>query len=441
MSFLYKFGTALLGISIYTIVNLSWFNAGESFGSDFIPSKPNVSSLHLSNAFSDKKQFDVVDNSVEHFLNRYELAGASVAIAKDGKMVFAKGYGYADKELSLHVQPYNLFRIASVSKLITAVAIMKLVEAGKLSLESKVFGKDGILNDSKYLHYRDKSVEKITVRELLNHSGGWSNRYGDPMFMPSVISHQMHKDYPIKGPDIIEFMLGKRLHFAPGSRSSYSNFGYAILEQVIDKASGMDYQKFVKTNVLYPLDIFDMQIGHSYASERLDLEVKYYEPEDNYLVSDHMDPNHMVLRSNGGNDIEALGAAGGWVASSTDLLKLVLSVDGFDYPKDILSKASIKEMTTKEFEGADPLGWRGVREGKYWYRTGTLAGTSAFVMRRNDGISYVIIFNTSSWKGPAFSSDIKRMMESTIAKIDKWPDYNLMDLNNKQIKGRKKVIF
>jgi len=439
MSLLYKISISLIGVIILSIANLSFFKSSESFGGDFVPLTPKVSSLHISNAFSDKEEFEVIDHNVERFLRRNNLAGASLSIAKDGKVVFAKGYGFADKERSISVQPYNLFRIASVSKLVTAVAIMKLVEFDSLSLESKVFGINGILNDSSYLSYKDKKVEQITVRQLLNHSAGWTNRWGDPMFMPNVISSKLKKDYPIKGKDIIEFMLQKSLHYPPGTMSSYSNFGYTVLEQVIEKASGMDYEMFVKTHVLYPLEIFDMQIGKSYLSERLDLEVKYYEPQENFFVPDYMGKQEDVLRSYGGNDIKTLGAAGGWVSSSTDLLKLVLAIDGFDNPKDILSKESIKEMISIELLGGSPLGWRGVKEGKYWYRTGTLAGTAALVVRKDDGLTYVIIFNSSSWKGPEFANDIKYMMDYTLAKVDEWPKYDLLALGKKS--NRKKVIF
>ncbi|MCW3805761.1 serine hydrolase domain-containing protein [Plebeiibacterium marinum] len=441
MSLLYKITTSTTILLTLGIISLSVFDSGNSFGGDFIPPKPTVSSHRISNVFSDLEEFEVVDYNVNRFLRRNNLAGASLSIAKDGKLVFAKGYGYADKERSISVEPYNLFRIASVSKLITAVAIMKLSEEGKLTLESKVFGSDGILNDSIYLNYRDKKVERITVRQLLNHSAGWTNRWGDPMFMPTVISQKLGVEYPIESEDIIQFMLQKRLHYPPGTMSSYSNFGYTILEQVIEKASGLDYEMYVKTNVLYPLEIFDMQIGRSYPWERLDLEVKYYEPQDGYFVKDHMGGAEQVLRSYGGNDIKTLGAAGGWVSSTTDLLKLVVAIDGFDEPEDILSEESINEMVSKELLGGSPLGWRGVRDGKYWYRTGTLAGTSALVMRRDDGISYAIVFNTSSWKGPEFANDIKYMMDRSIAKIDEWPTQNLFDLKTKEKPSRKRIIF
>ncbi len=440
MTFLYKSGIALSGVIALVIANIAFFNFGNSFGGDFVPPAPTVSSHRISNAFSDQKRFEIVDYNIERFIKRNSLAGASVSVVKDGKLVFTKGYGFSDKENSIQVQPYNLFRIASVSKLITSVGIMKLVESNQLSLESKVFGTEGVLNDSIFLNYRDKKVENITVRQLLNHSAGWTNRWGDPMFMPNVIAKKLNKSYPITKEDIIQFMLQKRLHYPPGTMSSYSNLGYAILEKVIENASGMDYELFIKTSVLYPLEIFDMQIGGSYPWERVDQEVKYYEPDDAYMVEDHLGGEELVPRSYGGNDIKVLGAAGGWIASSTDLLRLVVAIDGFDYPEDIISQSSIDEMISMELVGGSPLGWRGVRK-NYWYRTGTLAGTSALVVRYNDGITYAIVFNTNSWKGPEFANDIKYMMDRTIAKVESWPDYNLFELRNKEKPRRNSIIF
>ncbi len=399
----------------------------QSFGTDFTPPTPVVSSLRISGFFSDDPAFSQIDRSVERFLQVNEMVGASVAIAKDGNLVFTKGYGWADKENRIRTEPYHLFRVASVSKLITAAGIMILVEEGKLNLDDYVFGPKGILNEYPFDSYRDKNVEKIKVIHLLNHSGGWTNRWGDPMFMPQVVAHALNKDTPVDVTDIIRFMLGKRLHFKPGTRSSYSNLGYAILGKIIEQVSGEDYESFIKTNLLYPLGIFDMQIGGSYLSERAELEVKYYEPSDSYLVRDFRNENIMVPRSYGGNDIKTLGAAGGWIASSTDLLKFMLAIDGMNIPQDILSRESIERMTTPMKPYLDPIGWRGINSNS-WYRTGTLAGTSALMVRRNDGISYVILFNSSTWKGPMLASDIRRMMDYAIRKTSDWPQYNLFEL-------------
>ena len=86
-----------------------------------------------------------VDNAVNDFMNTYSVPGVSVAIARDDKLVYVKSYGLADKTGNKAVTDKSLFRLASISKTITSVAIMKLLEAGKLSLNQTVFGEDGIL--------------------------------------------------------------------------------------------------------------------------------------------------------------------------------------------------------------------------------------------------------------------------------------------------------
>ena len=144
----------------------------ETLGTDFTPPAPIASSFKISGFFSEDKNFKYIDNRVNRFIEQWSIAGASVAIAKDGKMVFAKGYGYADKETEIQAEPYHLFRVASISKLITSVGIMKLAQEGKLSLNQKVFGPNGILNDYPYNNYLDIRVENIEVVHLLNHSGG-----------------------------------------------------------------------------------------------------------------------------------------------------------------------------------------------------------------------------------------------------------------------------
>ncbi|MFW5753953.1 MAG: serine hydrolase domain-containing protein, partial [Marinilabiliaceae bacterium] len=338
----------------------------QSFGTDFTPSEPEATSLRISGFFSDDPQFSSVDKEVERFLSRNEMKGASVAIAKDGKMIFAKGYGWADEENRIRTEPYHLFRVASVSKLITAAGIMKLVEEEQLDLNDKVFGPEGILNQPPYDDYVDPKVEDIEIIHLLNHSGGWTNRWGDPLFIPSAVARELDKEFPIERSDIVEFMLGKRLHYKPGTMSSYSNLGYAILGEVIEEISGSDYETFIKTNILYPLDIFDMKIGGSYLTERAELEVKYYEPANPYRVPDHRNPDNKVKRSYGGNDIQTLGPAGGWIGSATDLLKFLLSIDGLSNSDDILSQKSIETMTISQKPYLDPIGWRRTRNHS-WY--------------------------------------------------------------------------
>jgi hypothetical protein len=96
--------------------------------------------LRLTNEMSEIHEFEGFERVMKYFLKRWDIVGASVAVARDGKLIYARGFGYTDSTLHQPVEPYHRFRIASISKLITAVAIMKLNEEGKLSVYDRVFG-------------------------------------------------------------------------------------------------------------------------------------------------------------------------------------------------------------------------------------------------------------------------------------------------------------
>ena len=103
---------------------------------------------------------------------------------------------FADEEENVPMDVMHVFRIASISKLITAVAIMKLQEEGKLTLQDRVFGPEGILNDTIFSDIKDPRTTKITVENLLRHQGGFSIAYGDPMFCPVEIARKMQVPPP-----------------------------------------------------------------------------------------------------------------------------------------------------------------------------------------------------------------------------------------------------
>lgn len=377
------------------------------------------------NKLIEEQNAGVIDAFMEKFRIQNGLKGVALAVVKDEKLVFARGYGYSNEEAQIQVTPNNLFRLASVSKLITAVAIMKLVENSKISLESKVFGKDGILNDEQFLNIKDKRLEKITVRNLLNHSGGWTQRYGDLAFLPKAVSKGVGDPLPVTIDSYIKFVTTHRVHFEPGSNSVYSNLGYLILGKVISKVAGTDYESFVKKAVLEPAGITDMRLGGSFLEDALPNEVRYYQPEDGQPIESYDGSGRMVPKTYGGNDIHLLGSAGGWLASPIDLMKLVIVIDNEPKVKDILSPESITQMTQVDPFGLDPLGWRATNDRGEWWRTGTLPGSSALVKRQPDGISWVILSNTSNYKGPHLAKEMDRVMSRILLKVDQWPDYNL----------------
>jgi len=365
-----------------------------------------------------------IEKEANTFLKQWNLAGMTMAIVKHGKLVYAQGFGYSDIETKQPVSPGQLFRIASVSKLITAVAIMKLVEHKSISLDSKVFGPGAIIKDTIFNKVKDPRLYKITVRHLLAHAGGWSVHYGDMAFNSLLVLELNGEKGAATMDSYSRFIASRRLHFDPGTRSSYSNMGYMFLRKVIESVTGKSYEEYVRSEVLKPIGITDMHIGKSFLSERRFNEVKYYESDNDEMVSCFDGSGRMVPKPYGGNPIELLGPAGGWIASSIELAKLLVSVDGFSDVPDILPKNLINEMTEhKFFKG--PLGWKVVKDNGDWIRTGSMAGTSALVKRQENGFSWVVIINSSSWKGPRLPAYINAMMGKIEKRINNWPNHDL----------------
>ena len=408
------------------LISLISFNPGAQENSMLVINKLVPRNVRLNNIESTRNEFSGVEKTINSFLRKWSIAGASIAIAKDGRLVYARGFGFADTATKAEVQPYNLFRIASISKLVTAVGIMRLREEGLLSLNDTVFGSDGILNDPYFSEPKDKRVYGITVAHLLSHEAGWSQRYGDHMFMPILIAEKMGVKPPVDTKTIVRFALDKRLQYTPGAGRAYSNLGYSILGLVIEKVSGMPYEDYCRKKVLEPLGIYDMKIAGNLPSEKAPFEVTYYEPSDVQLKPSIYGTGEMVTPSYGGNDIRALGGAGAWLATAPDLMRLLLAVDGFKTRQDILGDESIRFMTDND-NGFAPVGWKATIYDGTWWRTGSFPGTAGMMKRQSDGISWVVLFNSSAWNGPEIYSYINNMMYRVISQFKPWPDYDLFN--------------
>jgi CubicO group peptidase (beta-lactamase class C family) len=385
----------------------------------------------LQNSDSDTLTLRVVDSLIEKFRTKWLIGGLSLAIANNGRLVYAKGFGYANQEKQEAMSPQHRFRIASVSKLITAAAVMQLADKGRLKLTDKVFGAAGILSDSLYLNAKDKRVYEIEVRHLLQHTGGWKNTFrADPMFIPLEVAAYMRQKPPIDLDVIIRFMLSQTTLAEPGEVFDYSNFGYCLLGRVIEKISGQSYERYVQENLLAPLGIRQMQIGNNRYEEQLPNEVTYYDHQGASLKPDINGSGKKVSRTYGGTDIHLLGAAGGWIASPVELLRLTLSLDGMASVPDILSQESIHQMScnsgnlSQDSTRCLEIGWRYCNP-QEWVRTGYFGGTHAVICRRSDGITWVLLTNQSSWRGPYFSFEVLPEMERILSAVKAFPQRDL----------------
>lgn len=365
----------------------------------------------LSNKASDIPALAQMDSEIERFRNKWEIKGISLAITRHDSLLYAKGFGWADEEVGAKMETSSMMRIASASKLVTATAIMKLLEQGRLRLDSKVFGEKGLLNDTAFTNaMRDRRMVDITVDDLLQHKGGFTLGAGDPMFNTADIMEVKHLKTPPTNPELVKIVLGRRLGFTPGSGRRYSNFGYMLLSLVIEKVTGMSYWDFVTKEILEPAGAYRFRPATNYYTERHPDETKYYGP-DTVKVKEFNGSRRMVDRVYGGSNVNGLMGAGGWIATPSDLARLVASIDGDPGVKDILSPGSVAQMTYHDGEDKQTRGWTDSDGKGKWTRTGTLGSTHVLIERFPDGECWVFSTNSGVWTGHNFSRDLARLVD------------------------------
>jgi len=346
---------------------------------------------------------DLIRNNVQAYMNKHNIPGLSIALTKDGRLIYAAGFGQADQSSGEEVSPDHLFRVASVSKPITSVTIMRLLEQGMISsLDKKVFGPNGLLGSKYSTPANNKKIESVTVRQLLEHASGFTNAYGDPMFE--------HTNYTRD--QLINWALANK---APqndaGTVYEYSNFGYCILGRIVEKVTGQSYETYVRNNVLNKAGITRMVIAGNSLTERKPGEVVYY-PSSAYNLNARRFDSH-----------------GGWIATPIDLMRFMVRVDGLSTKSDIVGSGSYTTMTTKpgikDKNGNDPnyaFGWI-VGSGYQWHN-GAMPGTLGLMARAPNGFGYSALVNTRPG-GDQFAGELKQMLDQIIAAISSWPAYDL----------------
>jgi N-acyl-D-amino-acid deacylase len=380
--------------------------------------------------------FENYDRSMAMFMEKHRLPGASIAVTNGGKVVFAKGYGYADVAVNEKVQRDSLFRIASISKPITAVAVLQLHERGKLDLDDSAFmllDMNEVFDDAEEI---EKRLRDITIRHLLQHRGGWDrNASFDAMFRSVTFAEESGADPPADQQAVIHAMLTQPLDFVPGERYAYSNFGYCLLGRVIEKLTGQSYESYVKQNILDPIGATQMRLGATRLEGRAEDEVRYYHPGTGKSVF-QSDLKQMVPHPYGAWNLEAMDSHGGWLASATDLAKFAAA---FDNPANcpILSEKSINLMHQRPpgvaghtHEGIEKpvyysFGWsnRVVSDGKLnrWH-TGSLPGTASILIRRHDGKNFVALMNSRvSPVSEHLGREMDQLLHQMANQVEAWP--------------------
>uniref|UniRef100_A0A0K0DY70 Beta-lactamase domain-containing protein n=1 Tax=Strongyloides stercoralis TaxID=6248 RepID=A0A0K0DY70_STRER len=353
-----------------------------------------------------EKQLDFLNDRVTRFMKELDIPGLSIAISKHEKLKFAAGYGYADLRNKLQVTSDNQFRVGSISKPITATAIMILIDKGILCLEYKIFGKQGILGkDFIRTNMYGKYIEEIKLRHLLEHtSGGWDNLTNDPAWIEPNLDLK----------NLIETVLENfHLKYKPGTQWIYSNFGYLLLGYIIEKYSQMSYENFVKQNIWKMGNVTDIEVAKPTVSEKSPREVLYYMSGNKVGFN----PYDMLPPSR-------TGPWGGWIASPIQLLHFMRIVDGFPFKKDILSKKSIKiwQQPSAPSNGTYSLGWSiNVMGFNGWQHDGRMPGSAAMIVRLDNGVEMAITCN-KEYSEREFFHEIGFILHHVGNNCDWWND-------------------
>lgn len=340
-----------------------------------------------------KEGYSNIDNLIYEFQKKYSIPGASLAISSSDnhEVLYKSGYGFAEVETSTRVRPNHLFRLASVSKQFTALCIMKLVDEGKITLDSKVFGPGSILGED--FPEAPSLAHQVTVKHLLSHTSGWTSN-PDPMFTAPYASNTLTQN--------IRYMLTTPQN-TPGTSFSYYNMGFGVLGSIIEKVTGKKFEIYLK-EVLSLAGINDIHVGGNRAARRPN-EVVYYSQNN----------------TNGyNNNMEMIAAAGGIIASTEQMLKLLPYIDGKSDVPDILSKPVRDAMFTKVISTSSTLnnfyalGWRGGHRlyPESFYHSGNLAGTATMWVIGPE-VNVVLLLNSRSYISD-FDNQMYYLMEKLV---------------------------
>ncbi len=312
---------------------------------------------------------DRIDDYVKHHLKREHIPGLTFAVSKDGKMVRASAYGFANLELGVRATQDTVYEIGSITKQFTATAIMMLMERGVVGLDDTL---------PKYVDGIPTAWTNVTVRHLLTHTSGIKSYTGVTNFV--TLARNDHK-----ATDIIKMVSNFPLEFQPGEKWNYNNTGYYLLGMIVEKASGKSYWDFLREQVFQPLGMTTTRNS-----------------DPQFVIPNRARGYSWV--SNSFQNLDPITASSGWAAGSLvstvdDLVKW----DAALYTERLLRKSTLDQMWTsaKLNNGTNTdygFGWSvGKREGhREVGHGGGTAGFSTYIARFIDDKLTVIVLTDSS---------------------------------------------
>ncbi len=331
------------------------------------------------------------------------VVGGSAVLVRDGRIVGRHDYGFADQQRGKRVDENTLFHYGSITKTLTAIAILQLRDHGKLSLDDTVIR---WLPELRQVHDPFNAIDKITVRMLLSHSAGfqaptWPYSQGKPW----------EPFEPTSWEQLVAMMPYQELLFAPGSQYGYSNPAYIYLARIVEKLSGDPWQAYVQKNILSPLGLTRSYFGSTpyYLAEHRSHNYGFLPPEEGEQGN--------KLHDNGADfDPGITIPNSGWNAPLSDLAVYAAFLTGSTGEDSgrarlydaVLSRSTLQEMWrpvlsrggTEEQPEEMGLGFFILRSGQHTFigHTGSQAGYRAFLwVNPANATAVIAVINTADW--------------------------------------------
>lgn len=401
--------------------------------------------------------FSDFDSDISGLLSDWQIPGAQVAVMYNGSLVFNKGYGITangtDENGTYWSSPVTVdskFRIASLSKAVTAAGILTLIEDGSISLDDKMVDLVPDLIPTEFEgcdypnHSTSYSINDINVSLLLNHRAGFDPN-SDPTYWhwktwvstwqddECIDKNSLIEDFdsgnlaPIPMERILTEWLRRPLDYNPGSRYEYSNIGYQILGQIIEAETGMEYEDYIIDNVLTPMGIESMSIGMTMPDQRAEDEASYFDDGNGFChfpsgQDENGDPIFPVSPDPdcGAFVVEEKDGGGGWIATASDYAKFISHIDGtiqnglFEDPFDYFIENPYDSWGSWYGSGVFILGG----DTDVWQHWGAFSGSSTNFRREvtetGEPVIFVMFTNTrpsGTWQNTRESIISQAMME------------------------------
>jgi CubicO group peptidase (beta-lactamase class C family) len=313
-----------------------------------------------------------IETAVSNFLTSTHVPGVSVAVVENGQYEWGAGFGYADLENNAPASEHTLFRLASISKSLTATAAMQLSERGLLDLDAPI---------QKYCPSFPQKPWPITTREVLGHRGGIRHYKSGSQDDPEV-GNTRHFDNPIQAG--LKFFENDPLVSQPGTQFHYSTQGFTVVGCVMEGASGAKYTDFMRQNVFGPAGMKHTQMDDRFAI--IPYRTRFYDKTDSGAVrnADFLDSSYKI-------------PGGGWLSSAEDMARFEVAI-----LNDKLLRRATRDLMWTPLKPSDgtkdsyALGWAAVDEDDIVAvgHTGGQQGTStAFLVAPGPRAGVVVLTN------------------------------------------------